>query len=73
MKFSYLIAGLIFIVGVWLVSFGMSSAPEMSLLGVTFHPRVAKGVGIIAVIFSLIALLAIWGSSQTPTRAERRG
>ncbi len=70
MKLAYIVAALIFALGIWMVSFGMSNTAEVTLLGVTFHPRIAKGVGVIAVIFSIIAFLAAWGSTQTPSHAD---
>jgi hypothetical protein len=73
MKVSYIIAALIFVLGISLVSFGMTDTAEVTLLGVTFHPRIAKGLGVIATIFGLITFLAAWGSSQTPGHAGRRG
>ena len=73
MKISYIIALLVFVFGIFLVSFGMSDAAEVTLLGVTFHPRIAKGAGVIMAIFGLIAFLAAWGSSQIPSQAGRRG
>jgi hypothetical protein len=73
MKISYFIALLVFVLGIFLVSWGMSEAAEVTLLGVAFHPRIAKGAGVILAIFGLIAFLAAWGSSLPPSHAGRRG
>jgi len=71
MKLSYVIAALIFFLGIGLVTFGMSSTAEVTLLGVSVHPRIAKGAGVIVTIFSLITFLAAWGGSQPPSHAGR--
>lgn len=74
MKLSYVIVALIFFLGVGLVTFGVSSTAEVTLLGVSFHPRIAKGAGVIVTIFSIIAFLAVWGGgSEGPQRVSRRG
>jgi hypothetical protein len=72
MKFSFLIAALIFALGVGLLIFGVSINAEVTLVGMTFHPRIAKGAGIIVMIFSVIAFLVAYGSSLPPNRVERR-
>jgi len=72
MKFSFLIAALIFALGVWLLIFGVSINAEVTLVGMTFHPRIAKGAGIIVMIFSIISFLVAWGSSLPPSHADRR-
>jgi uncharacterized membrane-anchored protein YitT (DUF2179 family) len=73
MKVAYVIAALIFALGIGLLIFGTSGSEDVTLLGLTFHPRIAKGVGIIAMIFSVITFMAAWGSSQTPSHSGRRG
>jgi len=73
MKLSYVIAALIFVLGIGLVIFGMSGTAEVTLLGVSFHPRIAKGVGVIVAIFSIITFLAAWGGSEGPHQVSRRG
>jgi len=72
MKFSFLIAALIFALGVGLLIFGVSINAEVTLVGMTFHPRIAKGAGIIVMIFSVIAFLVAYGSSLPSKQAERR-
>lgn len=72
MKLSFLIAALIFALGVGLLIFGVSSNAEVTLVGMTFHPRIAKGAGIIVMIFSVITLLVAYGSSLPPSHADRR-
>jgi hypothetical protein len=71
MKVPYIIAIVIFAVGLGLLVFGTTGTQDVTLLGMTFHPRVAKGVGIITMIFSTIAFLAAFGSAQAPTHVER--
>lgn len=73
MKVAYVIATLIFALGIGLLIFGTSGSEDVTLLGLTFHPRIAKGMGVIAMIFSIITFLAAWGSSQPPSNVGRRG
>jgi hypothetical protein len=73
MKLSYVIAALVFFLGIGLVAFGMSSTEEVAFLGTSFHPRIAKGAGVIVTIFSIIAFLAAWGGSDGPQEVRRRG
>jgi hypothetical protein len=73
MKVSYLIAALIFALGVGLLIFGTTGTEEVTLLGVTFHPRIAKGLGVITAIFSVITFLAMFGNAQPPARTEHPG
>jgi hypothetical protein len=72
MKLSFLIAALTFALGIGLLIFGASSNAEVTLVGITFHPRIAKGAGIIVMIFSVITLLVAYGSSLPSKQAERR-
>ena len=72
MKLSFVIAALTFALGIGLLIFGTSSNAEVTLIGVTFHPRIAKGAGIIVMIFSIISFLVAWGSSLPPSHAGRR-
>jgi len=72
MKVSYVIPILLFAVGIGLLIFGTSQSEEVALLGLAFHPRIAKGLGIIVMIFSVITLLVAYGSSLPPRQAGRR-
>jgi hypothetical protein len=72
MKLSFLIAALTFALGIGLLIFGTSGNAEVTLIGITFHPRIAKGAGIIVMIFSVIAFLVAYGSSLPPNRVEPR-
>jgi len=72
MKVSYVIAALIFVLGIGLLIFGTSGSEEVALLGLSFHPRIAKGMGVIAMIFSIITFLAAWGSSLPHSQDDRR-
>ena len=73
MKVAYLIAALIFALGIGLLIFGVSGSEDVTLLGLTFHPRIARGAGVIAMIFSVITFLAVWGSSQPSSHSGRKG
>jgi hypothetical protein len=68
---TYLIPAVVFVLGLGFLIFGAANTTEMTFLGITFHPRLGKGLGIIAMIFSAITFLAIFGNAQPPTRAER--
>jgi hypothetical protein len=72
MKVSYVIPVLLFALGIGLLIFGTSGSEEVTLLGLTFHPRIAKGAGIIVMIFRVITLLVAYGSSLPPKQAGRR-
>jgi len=73
MKTPYLIVLLVFALGLGLLIWGSSSGTEVTLLGLTVHPRIGRAVGIISMIFSVIAFLAVWGSTQPPQTAGPRG
>jgi hypothetical protein len=72
MKGAYPIAMLALALGIGLLSFGASGDEEVTLLGLTVYSRAVKGVGIIAIFFSLIAFMVAYGSSLPPPRAGRR-
>ncbi len=72
MKVSYVIPMLLFALGIGLLIFGVSEGEEVAVLGLTLHPRIAKGAGIIVMIFSVVAFLVAWGSSLPPRHADRR-
>ena len=72
MKLSFLLAAIILVSGIGLLIFGTTDSAEVTLLGMAFQPHIAKGAGIIAIIFSLIAFLIAWGSSLEPSQVERR-
>jgi len=44
----------------------------MTLRGLAFPPRIAKGLGVIAMIFSVITFLVAWGSSLPSSHTGRR-
>jgi hypothetical protein len=58
--------------GIWLLRVGTSQSQEVMLLGLMVPIRVAKGMGIIAVIFSATAVLIAYGSALPCRPAERR-
>lgn len=70
MKVSYLIAAVIFALGLGALVLGVTNTEDITLLGVTFHPRIGKGIGVIAMIASLIAFLVAFGGSQSPAHLE---
>ena len=72
MKASYVIGGLAFLLGVGLLIMGTSGEEEITALGLTAHARVVKGLGIIAVIFSIITFLVAYGSSIPVNPTDRR-
>jgi hypothetical protein len=72
MKIAYGIAGLILLLGVWLLSIGVVDREHITLLGMTLHSRVVKGVGIISLLLGLIAVLAAYGSSLPARPGGRR-
>jgi hypothetical protein len=73
MKASYLNPTLMFALGLGLLIFGTSGSEAVTFLGLMFHPRVAKGLGIIALIFSEIIFLVAWSDSQPPSHTGHRG
>jgi hypothetical protein len=72
MKLSYVIPALLFGLGLGLLILGTSSTTDVTLFGLTFHPRIGKGLGIIVMIFSAITFLALFGNAQPSSEVERR-
>jgi hypothetical protein len=72
MKVSYVIPVVLVACGIGLLTIGTSPSEEVALLGLSFSPRIAKGLGVIVMIFSAITLLVVYGSSLPPNKAERR-
>ena len=72
MRLSFVIAALAFVLGIGLLIFGASSSAEVTLIGVTFNPRIAKGAGVIVMIFSVISFLVAYGSSLPHSQTGRR-
>ena len=50
MKNGFIIAAVIAVIGIYLITLGASDTEHVSLLGLTFHPSVARGVGIFGII-----------------------
>jgi hypothetical protein len=73
MKVSYVIAALICALGFGLIIWGTASTDAVTLLGATFHPRLAKGVGVFGMIAGVITFLGLFGASLPPRPAGRRG
>ena len=59
-------------VGIWLLRVGTSQSEEVVFLGFRVATRVARGMGIIAVIFSATALLIAYSSALPYSPAGRR-
>ena len=72
MRIPYLVTALAFALGLGFLVWGTSISDAVTLLGITFHPRLAKGVGLLTVLLSVITMLALFGSSLPPNEAERR-
>jgi H+/Cl- antiporter ClcA len=72
MKSAYGIAGLLLLLGLWLLSIGVADREQGTLLSMTLHSRVSKGVGIISLLLGLIAVLAAYGSSLPARSGGRR-
>jgi len=73
MNSSYVIAALAGALGLGLLIFGASQSAEMTLLGLVVQPHITKGLGIIAMIFSIIMALSAYGSTQEPRHGSHRG
>src|SRR5262249_939326 len=71
-KILYLMTVIAFTLGLGVLVWGTPSRAEVTLLGMTFHPRIAKSVGLVMVLLSVITLLALFGSSLQPHRHGRR-
>jgi len=71
MKWSYIVALLVSLTGIILLVFGVSDSEHVSVLGISLHARVAKGMGIVSMILGIIAFLVAYGGSLPSNRAER--
>jgi len=71
MKLAYLSAAFLFFFGLGALIIGVTSSEEMTLLGAQFHPRIGKGIGIMAMLTSVIVFLAAFGSNQALPRERR--
>jgi hypothetical protein len=72
MKIGFIIAAVIAVIGVYLITLSVSDSEHVLLLGLTLHPRVARGIGIVGLILSLVAGLVAYGSSLPASHVERR-
>ena len=72
MKLGYILAAVVLLFAIGLLTMGMADNEYLSFLGLTFHSSVARGVGLVSMIFSVIAFLVAYGSSLPSTRIERR-
>ena len=72
MKIGIVIAVLIAMIGIYLISLSVSGGESVSLLGLALHPSVARGIGIVSLILSLVASLVAYGSSLPPSHVEQR-
>lgn len=71
MKGSYIVATIISLLGITLLVFGVSDSEHVSLLGMSLHTRIAKGVGIVGMILGIIAFMVAYGGSLPSNRVER--
>jgi hypothetical protein len=52
---------------------GVSATQEhLTLLGMTLRAPIARGMGIVSVIFSIVTFLVAYGSSLPPHPTERK-
>jgi hypothetical protein len=72
MKIGFIIAALIAAIGVYLFMLSTSDSEHISLLGLTLHHSVVRGIGLISLIVSLVAGLVAYGSSLPPSHVEQR-
>lgn len=71
MKLMYFVALGVFIVGLALLIHSTASGGEVDLFGIVVHSRITKGLGVIIMIFSVIAFLAAYGGLGTSHPQER--
>lgn len=72
MKITYAIAIVALLLGLGLLAIGASATNEhLTLLGMTFHSHLARGMGIVSVIFSIVTFLVAYGSSLPPRPTNR--
>ena len=72
MKIGIAAAALIAVIGIYLITLGVSGGESVSLLGLALHPSVVRGIGIASVILSLVVSLVAYGSSLPSSRVEQR-
>jgi hypothetical protein len=72
MKIGFIIAAVIAVIGIYLITLSVSDSEHVSLLGLTMHPSVARGVDIVSLLLSLVSFLVAYGSSLPPSHVERR-
>ena len=74
MKLMYVVALGMFMCGLALLLYSTANEGEVSLLGLTVHARITKGIGVITMIFSVITFLAVYGGiSDSSAREKPRG
>lgn len=71
MKSVYVIPALIGASGLGLLVLGTSGGADTSVLGFPLSSLVVRGLGLIVIIFSVVAFLAAYGSTLPPLRTER--
>ena len=60
--------------GLTLLFYSAGGGDEVNLLGLIVHSRILRGLGVIAMIFSVITFLAAFGGmSDSPPREKPRG
>jgi hypothetical protein len=69
---AYAIAIVVLLLGLGLLAIWASATNgQLTLLGITFHAHLARGMGIISVIFSIVTFLVAYGSSLPPRPTNR--
>jgi hypothetical protein len=63
---------LLFAAGFSLVVHATANTEAVTAVGLTLQAHVIKGLGLITVILSVVAFLAVYGNSLPPNRSERR-
>ena len=67
------LAAFLFILGLGLIILGTTSHAEATMWGLSLHVRLAKAVGLITILGSLVTLLVWYRSSLLPTRHKLKG
>ncbi len=72
MKRWYFLIALVFAAGLGLVVYATANTGLVTVFGMTIQAHVIKGLGLIIMILSVLAALAVYGHSLPPNRSERR-
>lgn len=72
MKAGVIVAVLVAAIGTYFIMLGTANSEFVSLFGLSFHPSVARGIGIVSLVVSLVVGLVAYGSSLPESTVERR-